>query len=217
MKLGLIETISTHSAVDTEWASAGRAGLFPENILPGSGTALACSWVFFYHFGLNLTPQPFIHAVTYWSMYKCIIRGTIAIIILWLPDKPWPISKWSKGTMAVLAVSLRASYLRCSSQPISAGDQQQELQPLGLMCIFVSNHICHSLNTLRGQIKAHWYFMWPISCEHVANYTNFHMANVVWCGIRAVILLKCFISDIKINCTVVASCIIRCSSLQKML
>lgn len=55
VKLGLIETISTHCAVDTEWASAGRAGLFPENILPGSGTALACSWVFFYHFGLNLT------------------------------------------------------------------------------------------------------------------------------------------------------------------
>lgn len=119
--------------------------------------------------------------------------------------------------MAVLAVSLRASYLRCSSQPLSAGDQQRELQLFGLMCTFVTNHICHSHNILRGQIKAHWYFIWPISTEHVTNYTNFHIVNVVWCRIRAVILLKFFISDIKINCTVVASCIIRCSSIQKML
>lgn len=188
-----------------------------KNILPGSGTALACSC--FFHLDLNNSSlQPFIHAFIYWRIYNHIIRGSINVIIFLFADKSQTYNYVKpRYNGCVMAVSLRASYLCCSNQLLSAGDQQQELQPFGLMCIFVTNHIRHSHNILRGQIKAHWYFMWPISTEHVTNYTNFHIINVVWCRIRAVILLKFFISDIKINCTVVASCIIRCSAIQKML
>lgn len=38
---------------------------------------------------------------------------------------------------------------------LSAGDQQRELQAFRLMCILVTNHICHTRNILWGQIKAH--------------------------------------------------------------
>lgn len=82
-----------------------------------------------------------------------------------------------RGAMAMWAATLRAAAGRwwpATSAPTIRS----------LMCIFRTNHICHSRSILRGQIKAYWYFMWPISTEHVANYTNFHIINVVWCRIR---------------------------------